>query len=125
MGFWIFCTAMVLLTPAVVLLFGRRFQTKPPKTINSLYGYRTTRSMKNQDTWDFAHRTCGRMWFKLGLALLPVSLLAMLTVLGWGTTLVGTACFVVVMIQMAVLVGSLFPVERALKKTFDDFGRKR
>ena len=125
MGFWIFCTAMVMLTPAVMLLFGRRFQKKPPKTINSLYGYRTTRSMKNQDTWDFAHRTCGRLWFKLGLALLPVSLLAMLTVLGWGTTLVGTACFVVVMIQMAVLVGSLFPVERALKKTFDDFGRKR
>lgn len=125
MGFWIFCTAMVLLTPAVMLLFGRRFQKKPPKTINSLYGYRTTRSMKNQDTWDFAHRTCGKLWFRLGLALLPVSLLAMLTVLGRGTTPVGMACFVVVMIQMAVLVGSLFPVERALKKTFDDFGRKR
>ena len=125
MGFWIFCTAMVLLTPVVMLLFGRRFQKKPPKTINSLYGYRTTRSMKNQDTWDFAHRTCGKLWFKLGLALLPVSLLAMLTVLGRGTTPVGMACFVVVMIQMAVLVGSLFPVERALKKTFDDFGRKR
>ena len=125
MGFWIFCTAMVMLTPAVMLLFGRRFQKKPPKTINSLYGYRTTRSMKNQDTWDFAHRTCGRLWFRLGLVLLPVSLLAMLTVLGRGTTPVGMACFVVVMIQMAVLVGSLFPVERALKKTFDDFGRKR
>ena len=125
MGFWIFCTAMFLLTPAVMLLFGWRFQKKPPKTINGLYGYRTARSMKSQETWDFAHRTCGRLWSRLGLVLLPVSLLAMLAVLGRGTAPVGLACFVIVMIQMAVLVGSLFPVERALKKTFDDFGRKR
>ena len=28
----------------------------PPKKINHLYGYRTTRSMLNQDCWDFANK---------------------------------------------------------------------
>jgi uncharacterized membrane protein len=27
----------------------------PPKKINSLYGYRTHRTMQNQDIWDFAN----------------------------------------------------------------------
>lgn len=68
MGFWVFCLAMDLLIPAVMLLLGRRFLTKPPRTINSTYGYRTRRSMKSQAAWDFAHRTCGRLWSRLGLA---------------------------------------------------------
>ena len=33
-----------LLIPLVMLFFGRRFLTKPPKSINSLYGYRTALS---------------------------------------------------------------------------------
>ena len=55
MGFWLFCTVCGLLIPAVMLFFGQRFLNKPPKKINSLYGYRTSRSMKNQQTWDCAH----------------------------------------------------------------------
>lgn len=66
MGFWLFCTASSLLIPLVMLFFGRRFLTKPPKSINSLYGYRTARSMKNQQTWDFAHRVCGKLWSRGG-----------------------------------------------------------
>ena len=125
MGFWVFCLAMDLLIPAVMLLLGRRFLTKPPRTINGTYGYRTRRSMKNQATWDFAHRTCGRLWSRLGLVMLPLSALVMLPVLGADTGTVGLWCGVVVLVQTAVLLGSIFPVERALKKEFDQFGRKR
>ena len=125
MGFWVFCLAMDLLIPAVMLLLGRRFLTKPPRTINGTYGYRTRRSMKNQAAWDFAHRTCGRLWSRLGLVLLPLSALVMLPVLGADTGTVGLWCGTVVLVQTAVLLGSIFPVERALKKEFDQFGRKR
>lgn len=125
MGFWVFCLAMDLLIPAVMLLLGRRFLTKPPRTINGTYGYRTRRSMKNQAAWDFAHRTCGRLWSRLGLVLLPLSALVMLPVLGADAGTVGLWCGAVVLVQTAVLLGSLFPVERALKKEFDQFGRKR
>ncbi len=71
MGFWLFCTVCGLLIPAVMLFFGQRFLNKPPKKINSLYGYRTSRSMKNQQTWDCAHQVCGKIWFRVGVATLP------------------------------------------------------
>ncbi|MCY6372198.1 SdpI family protein [Clostridium ganghwense] len=38
---------------------------KPPKEINSTFGYRTTMSSKNKDTWNFAHRYAGIVWFIL------------------------------------------------------------
>ena len=125
MGFWVFCLAMDLLIPAMMLLLGRRFLTKPPRTINGTYGYRTRRSMKSQAAWDFAHRTCGRLWSRLGLVMLPLSALVMLPVLGADTGTVGLWCGTVVLVQTAVLLGSIFPVERALKKEFDQFGRER
>ena len=125
MLFWLFCLCMDLLIPAAMLLLGWCFLTRPPKTINGLYGYRTARSMKNQSTWDFAHRTCGRLWFQLGLILMPISIIAMMSVLGREAGTVGLWCAAVALIQTAVLVCSIFPVERALKRHFDDFGRKR
>ena len=125
MGFWVFCLAMDLLIPAMMLLLGRRFLTKQPRTINGTYGYRTRRSMKSQAAWDFAHRTCGRLWSRLGLVMLPLSTLVMLPVLGADTGTVGLWCGAVALVQTAVLLGSIFPVERALKKEFDQFGKKR
>jgi len=40
----------------------------PPKTINNLYGYRTSFSMKNQDTWDTAQKYGGYSMIILGIA---------------------------------------------------------
>ncbi|WP_268051132.1 SdpI family protein [Clostridium ganghwense] len=45
--------------------FGLLFMKKPPKEINSTFGYRTTMSSKNKDTWNFAHRYAGIVWFIL------------------------------------------------------------
>lgn len=125
MGFWIFCLAMVLLIPVIMLIIGRFFLRRPPRRINHLCGYRTPRSMKNQATWDFAHKTCGRIWFRVGLVLLPVSAAAMAPSLGRDVDTVGIWCAVVTLVQVGVLVGSIVPVERALKRNFDEFGRKR
>ena len=41
----------------------------PPKKINGLYGYRTYRSMKNQENWDFAQICAGKEMLKMGLFL--------------------------------------------------------
>ena len=55
MGFWIFMLIMDLLLPFTMIGFGRYFMKKAPKEINSVFGYRTSMSMKNKDTWEFAH----------------------------------------------------------------------
>ncbi len=63
--FWVFD----LLLPAVVLLMGIVFTLRPPRHINMLYGYRTTRSTSSQAMWDEAHRFSGRIYLYIGTAL--------------------------------------------------------
>lgn len=125
MGFWIYMLLMDLLIPITMLCFGCYFSKGAPKEINSLFGYRTKRSMMNRDTWEFAHRHCGRIWRACGLMLLPVSLVPMLFALGKGEEVVGTVGGVVCGVQLIVLIGSIFPTERALRKKFDRHGKSR
>ena len=94
MAFWLFFTAMDLLIPGIMVGIGTRFLKHPPGTINAWYGYRTARSMKNQETWDFAHETCGKLWVRLGkLSFLPALLAAVLT-FGRGIETVSVASIV-------------------------------
>ncbi|MCU0356088.1 MAG: SdpI family protein [Cyclobacteriaceae bacterium] len=44
----------------------------PPKEINSVYGYRTSRSMRSIDAWKLANSFSARMMFILACALVPV-----------------------------------------------------
>lgn len=125
MGFWIFMLLVNLLFPAIMIGFGRYFLKHPPKTINYVFGYRTTRSMKNQDTWTFAHQYCGRLWYRWGLVLLPVTFVAMFLVLGQSVDTVSTAGGILCLLQMIPLVGCIFPTEAALKRTFDENGKRR
>ena len=118
MAFWLFFTAMDLLIPGIMVGIGARFLKHPPRTVNAWYGYRTARSMKNQETWDFAHETCEKLWVRLGkLSFLPALLAAALT-FGCGIETVSVVSVVVVTIQTLALIGSIFPVERALKRKF-------
>ena len=82
MGFWIFMLAMGLLFPVVMILFGTMFMKSAPKKINYIFGYRTDMSMKNRDTWEFAHKYFGKLWFRLGLLLIPITVIPMLFVIG-------------------------------------------
>lgn len=119
MGFWIFMLLMDLLIPLTMVGFGRLFMTKSPSNISAMFGYRTTMSMKNKDTWEFAHKYCGRLWFRWGLALLPLSVIPLVLVLNKGANVVGTVGGIVCTVQLVPLIGSIFPTEAALKKEFD------
>lgn len=116
---------MELLFPAIMIGVGKTFQRAAPKDINPVYGYRTTMSMKNRDTWEFAHRHCGRLWVKLGLILLPVNLIPMLLVLWQSEDVVGNVGTVLCVINLAVIIASIFPTEAALKKNFDQDGNRK
>ena len=80
--FWIFMLVMDLLLPGLMIGFGKSFMKHPPTEINPGYGYRTTMSSKNQDTWDFAQRYMGKVWYQAGRWLLIPSALPLLFVLG-------------------------------------------
>lgn len=125
MGFWIFMMAMDLLIPATMIVMGRYFMKTSPKEINYIFGYRTNMSMKNKDTWDFAHKYIGKLWFYLGLLLIPISVIPMLFVIGKGENIVATVGSVVMVVDLIVLIAPIFPTEKALKKTFDKEGNRK
>ncbi len=125
MAFWIFLYLCTLLCPGLMLLLGWWMRRHPPKDINCVLGYRTSRSMQNQDTWDFAQVHAGSLWWKLGWwVLIPSAVLPFLylqadadTVAGWSVVLL--------FLQCAILLLSLIPTEIALKKTFTADGIRR
>ena len=122
---WVFMLAMNLLIPASMIGLGRLFTKNPPKKVNGFYGYRTSRSMKNQNTWDFAHEYCGRLWVKMGWALVPLAALGQALTLLCPT--VDSMCLwslVPTTAETVVLVATIFPVERALKRNFDKDGNR-
>ena len=125
MGFWSFMLVMCLLLPGIMLLFGCRFKKSAPKDINPVFGYRTALSMKNRETWRFAHEHCGRLWIRLGLALLPVSIVPMLFVLKSTEDVIGTVGSAVMLLETAVLILSVIPTQRALKRNFHPDGTPR
>ncbi len=123
--FWLFTLATDLLIPLLMIGFGRMFWKKAPREINSTFGYRTTMSMKNQDTWQFAHRYCGRLWYWLGLVMLPLTAVPMLLVFDEGIGTVGWVGAAVCFAQVVPMVGAIVPTEMALRRTFDKNGRRK
>ena len=115
----------ILMMPLLMIGFGLLFMKKPPKRINSLFGYRTKRSMMNQDTWDFAHQYCGKIWLVCGLVIIPLSLLPILLVVGKNEQVISMTGSIILGIQVILLLASLIPTEMALKNNFDEFGRPR
>lgn len=122
MWFWCFMLLMNLLMPVMMLGFGKRFAESPPQEINASFGYCTSMSMKNRDTWDFAHRHCGRLWQRWGRALLAGSAIVMLAVVGQGIAVAGIVGGIVCVGQTIVMVGTMISTERALRKRFDCAG---
>ena len=61
MWFWYFMFVSNLLTPLLMIVIGHIMWKHSPQNINTIFGYRTKRSMKNMDTWKFAHEYCGKL----------------------------------------------------------------
>lgn len=125
MGFGVFMLICNLLIPLTMIGFGLRFQKHPPKKINGLYGYRTSMSMKNEDTWQFAHMHCGKVWTVIGGILLAVTVAVSLWALPMDIQDIGIIGGILCFVQVCCLIGSIFPTEFALKRTFDEDGNRK
>lgn len=122
MWFWWFMFFCNLLIPVLMIVSGRMMWKHCPRKINGVLGYRTTRSMKNMDTWKFAHDYCGRLWWKAGWTLLIPSILVQIPFYRSSDDIIGIVGAVICTVQCVILVASIFPTERALKKNFSEDG---
>lgn len=125
MVFYITMFICLLLVPLVLLIGGICMYKNPPKEINSCIGYRTTRSMKNMDTWIYAHHLCGKLWIIMGVPLLLITIISMLAFMHASENTLGLIVTILFLLQLATLFISIGAVESSLKKTFDENGIRK
>ncbi|MFA5561853.1 MAG: SdpI family protein [Eubacteriales bacterium] len=125
MWFWVMMFCFALFIPLVMLCMGFVMRHRPPKTINDFYGYRTALSKKNQDTWDFAHRKCGEVWWRAGWGLLVLTVAVQLPLLPHDKDTVSLWGLILCLVQCVLLILSVLPVERALRRTFHPDGSRK
>lgn len=116
---------MTMLIPLIMVVCGWLFMHGIPGDRNSLFGYRTGMSIKNDDTWRFAHEYCGRLWLIIGLVLFAVTTVFLVLSMNMDPETVGFISGILMMIYVVPLLVSVAATEKALKKTFDSRGRRK
>ena len=109
--------ALFLFGPFILAL-GLITKYFPPKKPNNLYGYRTTRSMKNQDVWDFANKFSANTFIVSGIVMTIISLLT------WQLNEENFALVNLFSLLFGLVI-SIYLTERELKKNFDNDGNRK
>ena len=125
MALWIGIAFTVIIIPALMMIFGKYYIKQAPKNINHFVGYRTTRSMKNKETWKFAHNYMGKLWYKYGIVLFVISAALMLLTIGQDEDAVGGLAAIITTVQVFVMIVPGILTEKALKENFDEEGNRK
>ena len=107
-----------LLIGPLMLLTCCIFSKYPPKKINDFYGYRTKRSMRNQDCWNFANRHSISLMWKISFLTCVFQAISVI-LLDEGVALLTTT-----IVLATTLIYSVYLTEKALKNTFDKEGNR-
>lgn len=122
MKFWIFMFIVTLLIPTSLLLTW--YLCPKIKTINNVSGYRTKRSMQNQNAWDFAQKYCSKISLYMFFPSLILAIVIMPTVISKPVDVIGWIGLSITMIQMVSFIVIIISTEKALKKSFDESKNK-
>ncbi|MCQ2471343.1 MAG: SdpI family protein [Clostridia bacterium] len=125
MGYWLCMLVIVLIIPVLLIFFGQHFyKDGAPKKINTVFGYRTQRSIKTWDSWAYAHNQLGKIWRLTGLILIPVS--AGIFALAFNKNVDEISIFTILVqaLQIVAIIITILVVEGRLKKNFDDRGAR-
>ena len=66
---------IIFLIPIMMIIIGYFMYKHPPKKINHIVGYRTSKSMKNKRNWIKANKMCGILWLKIGIVTFVLSVI--------------------------------------------------
>lgn len=106
--------ALILSSGGLIFLLAGYIQHRfPPKKINHLYGYRTSTSMKSQESWDFAQQYSAKKMMQMGTYITALGLLSWIIDL----QLLWSVVIALTIVTIGPLL-MLFKVESELKKRF-------
>lgn len=118
MEIFLFFTGLIV--PVIMTAAGWLMHKHPPKNVNWVIGYRTGRSMRSPEAWTFAQKKIGAIWKKAGVVTLLLSAAAMIPFLFLSVDAFSIATVVILFAQLATLLLTIPPVERALKEKFPE-----
>ena len=90
----------------------------PPKKVNEIYGYRTRKSMSNQDIWDIANKRNAEDLVKYSWVLLVTGVLLWIFQISY-------AMIIHLAIMLVGLAVAMFSTIRYLNEHFDANGNKK
>ena len=108
-----------LLIPTIMIIASGWLLFFTPQKINSFFGYRTTRSMKNTDTWIYAQKLSGKIMFIIGILVFFITIIIQIPYYNSDDNTISTLGMIITFSQIIIILISIIPVEIALKKKFD------
>jgi uncharacterized membrane protein len=111
----------VIPVPILMIAFGILWKKHLPKSINWIYGYRSTRAMKNDNTWKFAHLYQARVWRWSGSILLVFALIFSLSFTKSYKEIPAWIFYT----ELGIMLLTIIPTEIELRRKFDKEGSLR
>ena len=102
----------------LLFFFSIVFSVFPPKKINKIYGYRTKKTMLNDDIWAFANKQFNASFIKY-------SFLGFLAALLLETIGSGRVTWQPMVILLFTLGATILKTEQSLSQNFDEEGNKK
>ena len=105
----------IFIIPVMIIVVGYLMYKYPPQKVNWFVGYRTIRSMKNENVWEKANKYCGKLWIKIGLIM--VVLASVLAILSYIKIVIfsETCLAIIILCEILPLLLSGLMVEKEIK----------
>ena len=116
----------ITIPPLLLIVLGVLALMVIPKKPNWIMGYKTSRSRQNQDTWAFAHRYWGKQAIAIGIILTVLTIVG-LVLIEQGTFTLDPNIFLGLsaIVTVVAITITMIPTEIALKREFDENGKRR
>lgn len=109
------------ISPILFIISGRLFKKKTSKR-NPLFGYRSSKSLKNDCNWKVAQKMMYDLLYKLGKFLLIISIVSSIYLFIINTNITNRDYYItgIVLFQASSILWVIIKVERALKDKTND-----
>ena len=106
---------IILVSTGIIFIIAGLFLYRwPPKEINMLYGYRSKRSMRNQETWNFAQSLGGKSMIGAGVLMIILGVTFSLFTIGHTSSVVIGISLLILIAMFMFLV-----TEKIIKQKFE------
>jgi len=114
---WFLVCIACLICPILMLVYGIRFSQYQPKR-DGICGVRIKAALENEETWNFAHQYCGKLWQTMGMFMASAVIICMMVLINFSNLVIAVSGVVILLIQLVLFVLTFAFVSKAIVKNF-------